>query len=835
MKIWKLTFSLLAALMIAGAANAQSAKLKKANKLMESLDFMGAIELYNQILEKDDIAEAKINIAECYRKIGDAENAEYWYGQVVRLPEAQPIHKLYYGQALQRNGKCDLAKEWFLAYTEAVPDDLRGQALVKACDYEEELRTKHAGIYEVTHLAFNSPFDDMSPTYYDGNIVFASERDQGVAVKRKSTWTGNPFLELYQIEAKEIEGEECGNYEYGTTAKKFSQHINTKYHEAAVSFSRDGQTIFFTRNNFLKGKTGKSDDEIIKLKVFTATKTGDNSWDNQEGLPFNSDEYSVAHPTLSPDGSKLFFSSDMPGGFGGMDLYISEREGGRWGPPLNLGPSINTEGNEVFPYYHDVGRLYFSSDGQVGLGGLDIYYMEDKGEGIWGPIENMGYPVNTIADDFGIVFNEEGTCGHFSSDRDGGAGRDDIYAFKKIASPVEIFVYDEETKEPISGASVLDDCSGVTLTTGVDGKASIDMKMNQCCNFTASMAEYLDNMKEGCTKDIAIGEKVIVEIPLNKTLTFKLEGVVFDKSTQMPLEGATVTLTPDCPDSEALTAVTKEDGLFEFDLQEDCCYTLTGKAPDYLADKLIDQCTRGLTESTTLQANLNLQPTTVTAAMQEKYNENNSDPETQNPPSYELTYDDTSQKYVDTETGEPATGTYGTMNLKDGEVVEGPTNGNELEPGGSMEHTSVGEPVPYLLHIYYDFAQAYIREEAEAELSKLHSILIDNPEYIVEIGSHTDSRGTYAYNRRLSQRRAESVVRWLVGKGVDRNRLVPVGYGETRNVNNCRNKIPCSEQEHQMNRRTEFRILGTAETYDMMTSSQPNPNARVDACEGCPF
>ncbi len=765
------------------------ARLKRANTLMASLDYMGAIAEYNKILEKTDNAEAKIKIAECYRKVSDSENAEYWYGQVVRLPEVEPEHKLFYGQALQKNGKCDLAREWFEQYVEDVPDDLRGQYLVKACNYEEEIMTKNAGIYELKHLEINSAFDDFSPVYYGEGIVFATERDQGSAIKRQHSWTGAPFLELFYVKAKEESGEECGNWTYGTPKKFADNDLNSKFHDAAVAFSDDESQVLFTRNNILKGKVEKSDDGTIKLKVFTAESKGDNKWGDLVGLPFNSDEYSVAHPTLTPGEEKLYFSSDMPGGFGGMDLYYSEKDGGNWGPPINLGPSINTEGNEVFPFYEKSGRLYFSTDGHIGLGGLDVYYMEDKGEGEFGPIENMGYPINTVSDDFGIVFNEEATCGHISSDRDGGSGGDDIYSFKKTASPVQIFVYDKVTGDPIEGATVLDDCTGEMLTTGVDGKVTLDMKMNLCCNFTAMADEYMENVKEGCTKDIPVGERVFVEIPMEKDQQFDIEGVVFDQSSGLPLEGATVTLTNDCGKEEQ-TYTTDATGTYTFKLDEECCYIVKGELADYLADKA-EECTRDLEESTTLQVNLNLQPTKV-------------------------------NDYVINGNNNPST--VGEFDPKTGSETD-----FELGPG----QDNVGEPIAFLLHIYYDFNQAYIRSEDESDLEQLYTTLVDNSEYVVEISSHTDARGSHAYNQRLSQRRAESVIRWLSERGIDRQRLVAKGHGETKNVNDCVNNIPCSELEHQLNRRTEFRILGTM--GDVFRESAAKPDPTVVPCQGCPF
>ncbi len=815
----------IAMLIIVGATTmqAQTARLKRAQTYMDQLDYVGAIELYNQILATQDNSEAKINIAECYRKVSDSENAEYWYGQVVRLPEAQPIHYLYYGQALQRNGKCDLAKEWYVKFVDAAPDDLRGQYLEKACDYEEELMTKNAGIYEIKHLEINSNLDDHAPTYYGDGIIFASERDKGTAVERTHSWTGNPFLELYFVEAKESgDGEAegvCGNFTYGR-ADKFSKKVNTKFHENTVAFNSDQTEMFFTSNN----QTGKDDEGIKKLKIYSAKGSG-NSWSGEEGLPFNSDEYSICHPTLTNNDNSMYFSSDMPGGFGGMDLYRSDRENGRWGPPINLGPQINTEGNEVFPYYGQNERLYFSSDGHVGLGGLDIYYMDDKGNGEWGNIENIGYPVNTISDDFSIIFNEEGTCGYFSSDRSGGAGNDDIYSFKKIAVPVELLVIDEVTGEPIEGAMVVDECTGASYETNAEGKAMVDMRINECCTFTASMEEYLDNDKEGCTTS-DMSQTMIVEIPLKKEMVFDMEGYAYDENN-LPLELVDVTLTNDCGDEEQV-ATTDSEGRFYFELKDDCCYTITGVYEGYEDVILEGQCTRDLSESTTLKP-------TLTFARPNSFVDKGGD---FNPgvsvydgsgerPTEGVYYDSDLEEYVDAETGLPANGTYDGVTYENGQII----GGDSFQPGP----INGGGPIAYLLHIYYDFDQSYLRDEASTELEKLLSLMNEREDYVVEIGSHTDARGSNRYNDRLSQRRAESVVRWLEDNGIERDRLVAKGYGETMNVNSCTNNIPCSEEQHQLNRRTEFRVLSCATCDDIREVSQPKANPRIDPCQGCPF
>ncbi len=820
-------------LFIVSAASAQS-RISRAKQYMKDLNYVGAIELLNQILSKGDNSEAKINLAECYRKVNDSENAEFLYGQVVRLPEAQPIHFLYYGEALQRNGKCELAREWYDKFAKAVPEDVRGQYLSKACDYEQELKTKGQDIFTVKRATVNSNLDDFGSAFYNNGIIFASDRGVGGAVKRNHSWTGNPFLDLYYAPIKG-----CGSEVTYGKPEKFEVGINSKYHDAIVAFSADKKTVFFTRNNFSHGKSGHDDSGIMRLKIYSAQqKSKGGSFSNEESLPFNSDEYSCAHPSLNANGTKLYFASDMPGGFGGMDIYVSELENGRWGPPMNMGPGVNTEGNELFPFITKSGRLYFSSDGNIGLGGLDIYFVDPRDNNQWTVPENVGAPINSIDDDFAISFNDDGTCGFFSSDRKGGSGRDDLYSFTKSATPVKIFVYDANTKEAIAGATVLSDsCGHKSLKTGKDGKVTVDMKFNSCCSYTASMDGFSQNTKKGCVQDAGTVEASVIEIPLSRNLTFKIEGIVFDQSTGLPLEGARITMTNDCQDSTQ-TFITDASGRYNFNLAKECCFKLKGEKDKYFAASSADPlCTKGLTESKTLMSNLNLQPTlspatTMTGDVMPP-SAKTKVIKTDKPKT--IFHDDLTGLYMDPKTGKPAKGKHNGLTYKDGAIVDDPKS-SAFVPSATKYDTSFNAQA-YLLHIYYDFDQSYIREESTPELEKLNKMLQENPTYIVEIASHTDSRGSDSYNNRLSQRRAESVVRWLIDHGVDRERLVPRGYGESMNVNRCMNNVPCSEKEHQMNRRTEFRVLGCKGCVDqkMAKLSKPNDNTKVNACKGCPF
>jgi outer membrane protein OmpA-like peptidoglycan-associated protein/tetratricopeptide (TPR) repeat protein len=810
---YKYTLITLPFLLFGASLFAQSLTLKQADDAMRELDYMTAIVLYQQVLQKEeDNPSAVANIAECYRKINDKENAETWYARAVRLPNAKPVYRLYYGMMLQANGKCDAAKAWLNQYVKDAPDDARGQYQARACEIEEELKTKNKGVYVVSPMSFNSNLDDFSPAILGDKIVFASDRTQTGPVKRTSMWTGNPFAELYTVPFK-AKGETPRDFYYGA-AEKFSKDINTKFHEAAVAISPDKRTIYFTRNNFFEGNTGKSEQGLVKLKVYAAESDGQGGWQNETLLPFDSDRYSTAHPTVSADGERLYFSSNMPGGYGGMDLYVSALENKRWGQPVNLGPMLNTEGNEIFPFIDPNNRLYFASNGHIGLGGLDIYYTTPASNAPdqWNIPVNLGAPINSNDDDFGITLGGDLSWGFFSSDRTGGAGRDDVYGFKKSAAPVEVFVFDNQTKLPVSGAAIANSKSGLTMTTGPDGKIAFDMRFAECADFSVEKKNYEPAIKSGCADQSNPGNITRIEIPLQKQANFILQGIVFDMSAGLPAEGARVTLTNDCGKPAAEDVVTGTDGRYKFKLDRECCYTVKADKDGFMAGISTSQCTRGLLKSTTLKANLNLQPYL------------DGDGLIVQTPESGPTYNDATGLYENPD-GSPATFDLGNgLTVKNGVLLD---NGIPNKPGkDAWERGSEG----FLVHLYYDFDRLDVSEQSRPELQKLLKTLQENPEVQVEIASHTDARGTDNYNLTLSQQRADWVVNWLAQHGTALERLTGRGYGENKPVNHCINDVPCSEAEHQLNRRTEFRVIGTG-----VSVSQPKANPKTGPCEGCPF
>lgn len=809
---YKNTLIVLLLLYGGNALTAQSFLLKQADDAMRELDYMTAIMLYQQVLDKEENPEAIVNIAECYRKINDKESAEIWYAKVVQLPNAKPIHRLYYGMALQANGKCDIAKAWLNQYVKDAPDDARGQYQARACEIEEELMTKNKGVYVISPMPFNSNLDDFSPVVMGDNILFASDRTQTGPVKRTSMWTGNPFAELYSVPFQ-AKGTLPGDFSYGAP-EKFSKNINTKFHEAAATVSPDGKTIYFTRNNYSEGSTGKSDEGLVKLKIYAAQSDGQGGWHNESGLPFNSDDYSVAHPSLSADGLHLYFASNMPGGYGGMDLYVSNLENGRWTPPFNLGIVVNTEGNEIFPYIDPNNRLYFASNGHIGLGGLDIYYTTpaSKSQDSWNLPVNLGAPINSNDDDFGISFGGDLSWGFFSSDRDGGAGRDDVYGFQKSASPVEIYVYDSYTKLPVSGASITNKTSGLTMATGPDGKIAFDMRSAECADFLVERKSYEPATKTGCADKVNSSVITRIEIPFTKQTNFVLQGIVFDMTDGLPAEGARVMLANDCGKEMPEAIVTATDGRYRFKLDKECCYTVKAVKDGFIAGTASSLCTKGLIKNATLKANLNLQPYLDVEGF---IVGGAKDGPAYNPES----------GLYENPDGSPATFELGNgITVEKGVLFD---NGAPSKPEkDAWERGSSG----FLLHLYYNFDQDIVSDESRPELEKLFKTLQENPDFQVEISSHTDSRGSDDYNLDLSQRRADWVVNWLVRNGIALERLTGRGYGETKLVNSCDDGSNCSEAEHQLNRRTEFRITGTG-----VTISQPKANPKAGPCEGCPF
>lgn len=435
------TLTTLLLFLVVTALNAQS--IKKGVRKYDKLRYKKSIANLSPIAEKPNPpSEVLEKLANAYYFNNMMEEAAKWYDELLNKHEPSTA-EVYYRYAMSLKTLLDYkeAKKWMSKFAEAHPDDSRAIMFKANPNYLENI-SNLSGNYELAEVDFNSSVSDFGTSFYKDGIVFASARGKGRLYK----WNEQPFLNLYYKENEDA------------LVKELSKKINTKFHESSTCFTKDGNTIYFTRNNYYKGKENRSKARVTGLKIYTATLK-DGVWGNIKPLPFSDGNYNMAHPALSPDGTKLYFSSDMPGTLGKSDIFVvnvsNDGENVTYSRPENLGPTVNTSGRENFPFVSDNGTLYFSSDGHPGLGGLDVFKMNLEQEGAK-PL-NVGKPVNSSFDDFEFIIDDEKEIGYFTSNRKGGLGDDDIYKIKTVKCEVKIDgkVIDKLTKEPISNATVV--------------------------------------------------------------------------------------------------------------------------------------------------------------------------------------------------------------------------------------------------------------------------------------------------------------------------------------------------------------------------------------------
>ncbi|MEO8932948.1 MAG: OmpA family protein [Xanthomarina sp.] len=484
MKNLNIFFTLI--LMSSLSLTAQNKHTKDADSHFKKFEFIQAIEAYNKLVEKGEgDAYVYAQLAEANYNIFSTTEAELWYSKALELDQNNPDMMFKYSQMLKANGKYDLSNQWMKKFADAKPKDERAIAFKANPDYIPGI-LQGEKLYEISSLDFNSEFTDYGGTVHNGNLYFTSARNNA---RRNYGWNNEPFLDIYRVA---IGGDTVG------IEAELVNGVNTKYHEGLVSFSPDGNTMYFSRESFSEGDFEQNKEAKTKTSVlylFKATKDGD-KWVNVQPLSLNNKEYSVKSPSVSKDGKTLYFSSDMPGGYGLFDIYKTKiEEDGTLGEPENLGSKVNTEGQEMFPFISDKDVLYFSSNGHLGLGGLDVFYVSETGD-----IVNAGVPVNSRADDLAFSINEETGQGFVSSNRPGGKGGDDIYALKRIV-PCDVnvitTVVDRKTNNALVGAVVtIKDAAGrvvSTQTSDSNGKVEYTVSCDVSLEISGALTDYLSN------------------------------------------------------------------------------------------------------------------------------------------------------------------------------------------------------------------------------------------------------------------------------------------------------------------------------------------------------
>jgi len=650
-----LSLVIMAALLVTNPAECQKKqKDSRAQAAFEAGEYFESIDLYknavNKVSDKAQKTAILFKIGECYRILGDARSAELWYKKAMREDYQDPVIFLRYGQMMLINEKYPEAEEQFKQYVELVPDDPRGNVGIESCEAAVNWKDNPTGYLVENMRYFNSRQRDFSPGYVNQaytEIYFTSTREDATGNATHGA-TGQNFADLFSSTL-----DRKGKWSVPVPVES----LNSEFEDGTPSVSSDFSTLYYTRCK--KGK-----NQQLGCQILSASVSGGDWSEPKVELEELSDSVTSAHPAISPDGLTLYFVSDMPGGLGENDLWkvTRESESGSWSKPVNLGEEINTPGNELYPFMHSDGSLYFSTDSRVGLGGLDIYKAVIDETGSW-RLENMKPPINSPEDDFGIVFEAEVERGFFSSSRKG-RGNDDIFSF--VLPPLE----------------------------------------------------------------------------------FSVTGVVKDERNDQILPGSTVKSVGS--DGITVESNTGDEGTFRFMLKPGTDYVFIASQPGYLNGKERES-TRGMDQSKEFEVTIYLASTT--------------------------------------------------------HVIELP-------------------------NIFYDFAKWDLRPESMVSLDNLVETLDDNPNVTIELMSHTDSRGTPADNQELSQKRAQSVVDYLISKGIQPDRLRAKGYGEsqpkvvdekvksqydflmiedilTEGFINQMESAELQERAHQVNRRTEFQVLST--------------------------
>ncbi len=638
----------------------------KADKSYTNYAYKRAIKSYKKTLKKDpNNGEVLYKLATSYRLNNETLNAEYYYAKAVNHYE-KPETKLYYAQMLLSNSKYAESEKWFYEYVKVAQnnyDKERAEQFARFCKKTEKIKNEKP-TFDVEAVPFNSKALDFSPFIVTNGVMFCSnKKTTKKKLNQKDPWTDDNFVSLYQVT------DSSGIY---SESELFFSTIENKYHFGPSSLTKDQKKIYFTKSDYFKKKRQHDKNYNTRLSIFYAEKT-DEGWDEFKSLPFNSEEYSNCHPAVSKDDEFIIFASDMPGGSGGMDLYIINKKDTSWTTPKNLGKNINTVGNEVFPFLDNNNNLYFSSNMHPGLGGLDVFKATKNTELLWENPENIGIPINSTRDDFGYVVTDDGKKGYFSSNRNG--EQDDIYEFSSLNA-----------------------------------------------NYSTPAPEF-PNDQYIC-------------------------GRVINKKYKNGLANAEVTLVNKCT-GDYLSVLTDIDGNFTFPLDKNPCdYDIVGKKEKFEENALIIS--------------------TIDTSFQDCYKV-----------LIPLTF-------IETNIPDKISSSF---TLTEGMILE-------------------------LQHVYFDLDKYKIRPDGFSELVELYNLLRKYPEMVGELSGHTDRRNTHKYNETLSLNRAKAAKTFLVNLGIKSERILVAGYGETQLKNHCADGVNCSDEEHQRNRRVEFKVLYLGKTLE---------------------
>jgi outer membrane protein OmpA-like peptidoglycan-associated protein/tetratricopeptide (TPR) repeat protein len=515
---------------------AQKAKVAYADKKYDSYAYVDAIKTYEEVAKKGYKDEKMFQrLGNAYYFNANLAEASKWYEELfIMNPEQEAEYYYRFSQCLKSLGDYTRANKMLDQFNQKSGNDKRAKLYADHKNYMEEIKA-NSGRFSIINAGINSPYSDYGSSFSaDNKLVFATARDTGGIAKKVFKWTNQAFTNLYSAKINSDGGLE--------KPVRFYSKINTKFNESTPVFTKDGKTMYFTRNNFLDGKRGSDNKKVTLLKVYQSTNV-DGKWTNTIELPFNNDQYNVAHPCLNEDDTILYFASDMPGTLGQSDLFrVNIRLDGSFSTPENLGAKINTEGRETFPFMSDDNELYFASDGHPGLGGLDVFVSKLDQNNVFGEAQNIGEPVNSSQDDFAFLMNSTSRNGFFTSNRPGGLGLDDIYTFtenKKLVCEQLLagIITDKETGAILAGAKVtLFDTQFLKLkevTTDEKGNYSFAAECGKTYYVRVSQTDY-ETKEQNITISTTTG-KTDLPLQLEKRIKSIDVGTDLAKTLDIPI------------------------------------------------------------------------------------------------------------------------------------------------------------------------------------------------------------------------------------------------------------------------------------------------------------
>lgn len=695
---------------------------EKGDYFFDRFAYRNALGIYQQRFNHDpDNYRVRERIAICYTKLHDPASAELWYRALSREPELQPETMFRYAEVLSMNGKYDESKHWFRQYLTHHPGD--GVAEEKAAFLDNIEKYTITDRFVMSLADFNPGFENaysaFGAHFFHEGIVFASTRDMDLLVKHKpvdALSDEESLLNLYYAEKNENGG-------WDNSVLFAPRALKTPYNDGPIAFFDHYQKGAFTRSVLKNGRPVYDATGKVNVGIYFATIRAAGAVENVIPFEYNSEAYSNANPSFSPDGKVMYFTSTMPAGFGGGDLYYSTFRKGRWSEPVNVGDRINTRMEESFPFLANDTTLYFSSTGHGGLGGLDIY-VSYKRNGVFTKPLNLGSPVNSGFDDFSFVTDSLGRTGYLSSNVEGDGRHDRIFRYVARFYFVMGEVHELNAgQKPIPGARI----SAFNSNGDLIDSARSDHEGSFVLNLPFDQDFSIRGEKEGfetlrdtpfSTRGKPFGVDSLA-LPMWRKNLFS-RGRIFSNETQSILPGTRIIIS-DLTEGTSDSLLVDEKGEYEFPVRPGRRYRIAAAKEGYISNGF----------------SLN------------------------------------------------------TNDLIDGELL------NDIV----LEEIYIGKEV-----ILFDYDEAVVTGDAAKQMNELVRTLRRYPRATVNVGAHADSRGTHAYNMRLSKRRAEATRAYLVSKGIAASRIELTWFGEELVLNRCSDGVECPEEEHSKNRRAELKV-----------------------------